>query len=101
MVVHLDPCASSSHADKRAQRCYRCNGKEAGRDTNFVVDALIEQHTKRPPVCTSVIALAGIYFRCEVRQSSGLAGQDLAWYNIGGNILPKSLLERGMVNQGG
>jgi hypothetical protein len=55
--------------------------------TYLVVDALVEEYAKRPPVHLARVALALVDFGCEVGQGARLAGQRLVRGEVGGDVL--------------
>ena len=55
--------------------------------TYLVVNALVEEHAKRPPVDLTRVALALVYFRREVGEGARLAGERLVWCEVGRNVL--------------
>lgn len=55
--------------------------------TYLVVDALVEEHAKRPPVDLARVALALVDFGSEVGEGAGFAGEGFIWGEVGRDVL--------------
>jgi hypothetical protein len=72
-----------------------------GSATYLVVDALVEEDAQRPPIGANVVTVSCVDLWREVGERARLACQDLAWYDIGCNILVAALVIRTLACVGG
>jgi hypothetical protein len=70
--------------------CVLVDEFQGGEETHLVVDALVEEHTERPPVDLARVALALVHLGREIGERARLAGQRLVGGEVGRDVLSLS-----------